>query len=104
MKKIIRLTESDLTRIVKRTIEEMKVAGFGDMGDDWYDESDRPVRDKEIYNLADPEEWDTEEFTDFDELKSKHPENKWFGQKSMFDKYQEMKKRPFKVKSRKNRD
>ena len=56
MKKVIRLTESDLVRLVKRVVKEQEFdrelsrAPKGILGhmDNWYDEGDRPVNPDEF--------------------------------------------------------
>jgi predicted transcriptional regulator len=55
MKKIIKLTESDLTRIVKRVIEEEKKITFTDYIDEVYDELKRrfDLTGKEIDKVID---------------------------------------------------
>jgi hypothetical protein len=46
MKKVIRLTEADLTKIIKRTISEMDDEDYLEYEEDYYDEN-------EYYNLID---------------------------------------------------
>ena len=105
MKKIIRLTESDLMRIVRRVISEGEKFGSFD-NKVWRDENDNLVN---LVNLADTEEEEEEEFPDFKSLDSKHGKNtKWFpsgerGEK-MFDTYKDKHQNPFKVKTRRNKD
>jgi hypothetical protein len=53
MKKIIRLTESDLTRIVRRTLNEMEDKNW----DDHEEENDFSYFDTDMYNGLDDEEW-----------------------------------------------
>jgi hypothetical protein len=53
MKKIIRLTESDLTRIVRRTLNEMEDKNW----DDHEEEDDFSYFDTDMYNGLDDEEW-----------------------------------------------
>ena len=53
MKKIIRLTESDLTRIVRRTLNEMEDKNW----DDHKEEDDFSYFDTDMYNGLDDEEW-----------------------------------------------
>jgi hypothetical protein len=101
MKKIVRLTESDLMRIVKRVISEQNKLGSFD-NDEWYDEDDRFVSVDDI-----DDEYDEEEFNDFDELDSKHGhDTKWFdkgeGGRKSFDLYKDKSKSPFKVRTRRN--
>jgi len=99
MKKVIRLTEADLTRIVKRVIEESKYGSFDD--EEWYDEKDSSFSKSGFDDM----EFDDEEFDDFDNLQSKHGhDTKWFGKgesgKKMFDTYKDKHKKPFKVRTR----
>jgi hypothetical protein len=101
MKKVIRLTEADLTRIVRRVIEESKYGSFDD--EEWYDENDSSFSKSGFDDM----EFDDEEFNDFDELDSKHGhDTKWFdkgeGGRKAFDLYKDKHKRPFKVRTRKN--
>jgi hypothetical protein len=100
MKKVIRLTESDLTRIVKRVIKESKYGSFDD--EEWYDEEDRSFDPKGFEDF----DFEEEEFGDFGDLEKKHPDTKWFGKgehgKKMFDKYREVKGNPFKVRRRRD--
>jgi hypothetical protein len=61
MKKIIRLTESDLTRIVKRTINEMEdedfMRGADKNWDDHEEEDDFSDLDNTMYDGMEDEEW-----------------------------------------------
>lgn len=62
MKKIIRLTESDLTRIIKRTINEMEDEDFmrgadKNWNDKYYEEDDFSDFDTTMYDGLDDEEW-----------------------------------------------
>lgn len=106
MAKIIRLTESDLTRIVKRVIQEKRIASFDDeMG--WYDEEDRPVKPEDF-----GDDYDEEEFHEFEPMIAKHGKNqKWFmdpsedkfglggdGEK-MFHTYRERTGKPFRIRT-----
>ena len=114
MKKIIKLTENDLMRIVKRVINEQRYGSFGNLkrkdfeGDQWIRDDDRFVDDEELYGIGDEDEFDTEEFYDFDSYSKRFPEDSqdspaWFkGRqgKTMFDKYRETTGKPFKVKTR----
>jgi hypothetical protein len=120
MKKVVRLTETDLARLVKRVIEEQKYGSFGNFkrkdkeGDDWVDDNDRYVRkSEELYGLGDPEEFDTEEFDDYDSYREKYSDEdentpRWFGKgetgRKIFDTYREKSGRPFKVKTKRQRD
>ena len=106
MAKIVRLTENDLIRIVKKVIKEQKYASFDD--ENWYDEEDFMIsRDK----MGDDEDYDTEEFDDFESFNEKHPPmgDKWLGgtekdRKFQFNKNKRMFDRPLKIKTRKMRD
>jgi len=114
-KRVIRLTESDLMRLVKRVIEEDRYGSFGNMkrkdhrGDSWVRDDDMPVSDdEELFGIGDDEEFDTEEFDDFESYSKKYPEHdekspKWFKGgmgKTMFNTYREKTGKPFKVKTR----
>ena len=99
MKKVIRLTESDLMRIVKRVINENKKFGSFD-DEEWYDEDDKFTR---VDDMGD--DFDDEEFNDFDSFSSKHGhDTKWFGKgdsgRKMFDTYKDKHSKPFKVRTR----
>ena len=113
MKKVIRLTESDLIRLVKRVIKEEKYGSFGNMrrpdfkGDTYLDDDDKFVDDEELFGIGDEDEFDTEEFDDYESYSEKYPEDKWFKGKqgkTMFDTYRKTTGKPFKVKTRKPRD
>jgi hypothetical protein len=120
MKKVVRLTESDLVRLVKKVIEEQKYGSFGNprkkdfKGDEWIDDKDRYVKkSEELYGLNDPEEFDTEEFDDYESYREKYSDEdenspRWFGKgetgKKIFDTYREKSGRPFKVKTKRQRD
>jgi hypothetical protein len=100
MKKIVRLTESDLTRIVRRIIKESK---FGSFDDEWYDDEDKRF-DKLGF---DDMEFDDEEFDDFDDFNTKHGhDTKWFDKgehgKKMFDIYKDRHKKPFRVRTKRD--
>jgi hypothetical protein len=104
MKKVIRLTEADLVRIVKRVISEQsdKFGSFDN--EEWFDKDDKFTS---IDDMGD--DFDEEEFDDFDELDSKHGhDTKWFdkgeGGRKSFDLYKDKSKSPFKVRTRRNRD
>ena len=102
MKKVIRLTESDLVRIVKRVINENKRFGSFD-DEEWYDDNDSRFNNSEFDDM----EFDDEEFDDFDNLQSKHGhDTKWFGKgesgKKMFDMYKDKHKKPFKVRTKRD--
>ena len=118
MKKVIRLTESDLIRLVKRVIKEERYGSFGNMkrpdfkGDTYIDDDDRFVDDEELFGIGDEDEFDTEEFDDFESYSKKYPEDRedsprWFKGKqgkTMFDTYKKTTGKPFKVKTRRPRD
>jgi len=102
-KKIIRLTESDLTRLVKRVIKESKYFKSRDL-DKWMDdENGRYVDD-----IEDFDDYDEEEFDDYDSFSEKHPGStrhfNWGGDdagKVIFDKYKD-KYGPLKVRTRRS--
>ena len=103
MKKVIRLTESDLMRIVKRVINENKKFGSFD-DEEWYDEDDKFAR---VDDMGD--DFDDEEFNDFDSFSSKHGhDTRWFGKgdsgRKMFDIYKDKHSKPFKVRTRRGMD
>ena len=58
MKKVIRLSESDLIRLVKRVIKEERYGSFGNMkrpdfkGDTYLDDDDRFVDDEKLLKDA----------------------------------------------------
>jgi hypothetical protein len=102
MKKVIRLTESDLMRIVRRVISEGEKFGSFD-NKEWRDKNDKLVK------LKDDEDYENEEeFPDFKSLDSKHGKNtKWFpsgerGEK-MFDTYKDKHQSPFKVRTKRDK-
>jgi len=103
MAKIVRLTESDLTRLVKRVIKESKYFKSRDL-DKWMDdESGRYVDD-----IEDFDDYDEEEFDDYDSFSEKHPGStrhfNWGGDnagKGIFDKYKK-EYGPLMVKTRRN--
>ena len=101
MKKVIRLTEADLTRIVRRVIKETKYGSFDEK--DWADDSDRIMHYSDGFDNM---EYDEEEFDDFDEFTSKHPDQPWFGKgedgKKRFGHYKDHFKKPFKVRTRRD--
>ena len=118
MKKVIRLSESDLIRLVKRVIKEERYGSFGNMkrpdfkGDTYLDDDDRFVDDEKLFGIGDEDEFDTEEFDDFESYSKKYPEDRedsprWFKGKqgkTMFDTYKKTTGKPFKVKTRRPRD
>ena len=98
-KKIIRLTERQLTNLVKRLVQEQNKIGSFD--DDWYDEEDRKTNPDDF-----GDDYDEEEFDEFEPLYSKHgKDTKWFSPsdgKKMFDTYKEKTKKPMRVRTRRN--
>ena len=82
MKKVVRLTEADLVRIVKRVIEEQEDIQW--MRDDenpenmyyktpgadyWYDKDDRRGPKEDIFDF----DFDEEEYDEFDDFITKYP-------------------------------
>ena len=107
MRKVVRLTESDLVRIVKRVIKENKRFGSFD-DEEWYDDTDR-LTSKDDFDF----DYDEEEFNDFDSYHGKYPLDSedspsWFKSnnkdysKSMFDIYKDKHKKPFKVRTKRD--
>ena len=85
MKKIIRMTESDLTRLVRRVIREQEFerelsrAPKGILGhmDKWYDENDRMVNPDE-FDYDEEIEFGPEDFEDYiAHTETDFPENRW---------------------------
>lgn len=112
MSRIVRLTESDLTRLVKRVIRESKkIASFDDeMG--WYDENDLPVKPEDF-----GDDYEEEEYDEFEPMHAKHgKDTKWFPDslegmssigltgKEMFNKYREGFGKPFRIRTRRSMD
>lgn len=99
--KVIKLTESDLARIVKRVIKESRYSTFDD--EFWADEEDRIVSKDKIKDMEADFDFEDEEFEDFESFKEKYPEQKHFGTmpgssgKEAFDLYKKHHKKPFKV-------
>lgn len=115
MKKIIRLTESDLVRLVKRIIREGDVyASFGNMGrkdykgDNYVDiETDRYADDEELFNIGSDDDFDTEEFDDYESFDAKYPKRRSLSGsmgRKMFDLYKEKTGKPLKLKTRRRKD
>ena len=116
MKKIVRLTESDLVRLVKRVISEGERYGsFGDSGGivnskgkskHWVDmDTDMFPEDDELSGLE-SDDFNTEEFDDYESFNEKHPKRKAlnFGDeenKRMFNTYREKTGKPLTIKTRK---
>jgi hypothetical protein len=118
-KKIVRLTESDLVRLVKRVVKEQsmdmespkKLKGYIGHKDNWFDEDDRPVHPDEI-DYDEEIEFGPDDFDEYISHTDKHfPKNKWsFGAKGFmkgdrapgkgyYDRYQ--KSGPVKVRMKK---
>ena len=102
-KRIIRLTETQLTNLVKRIVQEQNKIGSFDDEHGWYDEEDRKINSDDF-----GDDYDEEEFDDFESLHSKHgKDTKWFSPsdgKKMFDSNKEKTKKPFRVRTRRNND
>jgi len=114
MAKVIRLTESDLTRLVKRVIKESKRIGSFDDEMGWYDEDDMPVNPEDFGN-----DYDEEEFDEFEPMHAKHgKDTKWFQDspkgmssygstytgKDMFDTYRKNTGKPMRIRTRRSMD
>lgn len=85
MKRTIRLTEADLTRIVKRVIKEqseMKSKGILGHNDSWYDEDDNSVNPDD-FDFDEEIEFGPDDFEEYiSHTEKHHPENRWsFGDK-----------------------
>lgn len=90
MKKIVRLTERDLSRLVRRVIREqeldrelpMRKKGIVGHNDRWYDERDFPVNPDE-FDYDEEIEFGPDDFEDFiAHSETDFPENRWsFNQK-----------------------
>ena len=106
MKKIIRLTERDLTRLVKRVIQESKYIKPTGMPR-WFDsDKNRYTDETDIENFD--TDYDEEEFDDYDSFAEKHPDDTkhflWSGgdrRKEIFGNYID-KYGPMKVRTRRN--
>lgn len=95
MKKIVRLTESDLVKLVKRVIKEQEFdrelsrSPKGILGhmDKWYDENDSPVNPDD-FDYDEEIEFGPDDFEDYiSHTETDFPENKWsFNVKNMFRK------------------
>lgn len=84
-KKIVRLTESDLVRLVRKVIKEQELdrelskAPKGIIGhkDRWYDEMDSPV-DPDEFDYDEEIEFGPDDFEDYiSHSETDFPENKW---------------------------
>ena len=85
MKRIVRLTESDLARIVKRVIQEQEETPKRLRGnyrirswtpDAWYDEDDRAVNPDDIEDYEEEVEFGPDEYDRYMEYTKDTP-NKW---------------------------
>jgi len=121
MKKVIRLTESELTKLIKRMVTEMEdVSSLRDADKNWKSnkgseetfssfDDENWFDDEDISVKLDDVDFDEEEFDDFEKYSKKYPKQslKKFGKgpqsKSMFDAYRD-KKGPMKVRRRRSED
>ena len=94
MAKIVRLTEKDLTRLVRRVIKEQNEESpkfrhrLGHM-DRWYDEDDRPVKNSDDFDDYDEEmEFGPDDYEEFMN-QTKGFKNRWNPsfRKYYYDKY-----------------
>ena len=85
MSKVVRLTENDLIRLVKRVIKEQEldrelprqVKGILGHNDYWYDEGDRPVNPDE-FDYDEEIEFGPDDFEDYiSHTETDFPENRW---------------------------
>lgn len=107
MAKIIRLTESDLTKIVRRVIKEQNKIGSFDDETGWYDEYDSRINPEDF-----GDDYDEEEFDEFEPMYAKHgKDTRWFADdswgaapsgKDLFDKYRKHTGKPMKVRTRRS--
>lgn len=103
--------QSDMDVEMEGEMDEDMYGSFGNMkrkdfkGDKYYDESERQVKDSDLYGIA-GDDFDTEEFDTFQKLYDKYGDKQsWFNKRDgerMFDKYKEMTGKPFKVKTKKS--
>jgi hypothetical protein len=92
MKKVIRLTESDLTRLVKRVMNEMldshvprKSKGIlGQDGHGWFDQLDRPIKNQDEFDYDEEYEFGPDDFEDYLD-KTSDVDNKWSFQTKGWD-------------------
>ena len=92
MSKVIRLTESDLIRLVKRVIKEQEldrelprqVKGILGHNDYWYDETDTPINPDD-FEYDEEIEFGPDDFEDYiSHTETDFPDNRWsFGMKGM---------------------
>ena len=100
MKKTVKLTERDLTKIVKRVMNEWFYAGepkdddenseyyatFG--SDSWRDKDNRFYNQEKMDSMKMSNDFEDESFDEYDEFSSKYPnlDKNWFGDDSVEDK------------------
>jgi hypothetical protein len=86
MKKIVRLTESDLVRFVKKIDKEqelyrelpMRKKGILGHKDRWYDVDDRPVKNPDEFDYDEEIEFGPDDFEDYiSHTETDFPENRW---------------------------
>ena len=86
MKKIVRLTESDLVRLVKKIVKEqeldrelpMRKKGILGHKDRWYDEMDMPVKNPDEFDYDEEIEFGPDDFEDYiSHTETDFPENRW---------------------------
>ena len=109
MARIVRLTESDLTRLVKRVIQESKKIGSFDDEMGWFDEDNMPVKPEDF-----GDDYEEEEYDEFEPMHVKHgKDTKWFanepfgasyGGKDLFNKYREHTGKPMRIRTRRSMD
>jgi hypothetical protein len=90
MKKVVRLTESDLIRLVRKVIKEQELdrelpqrkKGIIGHNNRWYDEKDYPV-DPDEFDYDEEIEFGPDDFEDYiAHTETDFPENRWsFGEK-----------------------
>ena len=110
MARIVKLTESDLTRLVKRVIQESKkIASFDDEMMGWYDEDDMPIKPEDF-----GDDYEEEEYYEFEPMYAKHgKDTRWFADdswgaspsgKDLFNKYREHTGKPMRIRTRRSMD